>query len=190
MRAPIRFAVLALVLISSRSNAADLLSSCVGRFCMFKPLTEKQFVALYGEGVLRPDAHDQELRSRCFYDDTSKQWAEFEFSRHSERGPRHLEGVALGQTELCSSHYRSRRPMNLRIAKGAVTIGMNEKDVIEKLGRPSKVVTLKPNAPNDIYDSQWGTHAWIYDSSESELLFRAIYVKDGKMVNYRIFHSE
>jgi hypothetical protein len=80
--------------------------------------------------------------------------------------------------------------MNLRIAKGVVAIGMNAKEVAEKLGPPSEIVTLKPNAPSDLYDSQFGEYAWIYRSSEHELLFTAIYIKDEKMVNYRLLNSE
>lgn len=64
--------------------------------------------------------------------------------------------------------------MNLKIEKGAVTIGMSAKDVAAKLGAPSRIVTLSPHAPNDIFDSQFGDHAWIYET-DGELLFSAIY---------------
>ncbi len=177
-------------LFSSISNAADWPDSCVGNFCMFKPPTEKQFVERYGKGALRSPFRNNDLHYRCFYDEKTHQWAEFQFSRHGNREPRHLEGVTLGLAELCSTHNRGLRQMNLKIAKGTVAIGMNAKEVAKKLGPPSKIVTLKPNAPSELYDSQFGEYAWIYESLENELLFTAIYIKDGKMVNYRLLNSE
>lgn len=190
MDAAIKFTVLAFVLFAASANAADWPDSCVGNFCMFKPPTEPQFVELYGKGVLRRYGQDNDVQYRCFYDDNSHQWVEFTFSRHGDREPRHLEGVLLGQAELCSSQYRSRRPMNLKIAKGTVAIGMSAKEVAEKLGPPSKIVTLQANAPSILYDSQFGECAWIYLSPESELLFTAIYIKDNMMVNFRLLYSE
>ena len=80
--------------------------------------------------------------------------------------------------------------MNLKIAKGAVAIGMSAKEVAERLGAPSKIVTLKAHAPSTLYDSQFGDYAWIYLSPESELLFTAIYIKDNTMVNFRLLYSE
>ena len=190
MRAATRSGVLAFVLLSSSSHAGNLPDSCVGNFCMFKPLTEKQFVARYGDGVLRrEDAYD-DVHHRCFYNGLTKQWVEFQFSRHGDREPRHMEGVTLGHNELCSSRYQSRRPMNLKIAKGSVAIGMSANDVLEKLGHPSKIMLLEPHAPNILYDRQFGKYAWLYESSEDELLFNAIYIEDGKMVNFRLLFSE
>jgi len=189
MRSTVRFILLIFSLYSSSSTASESPNSCVGNFCMLKPLTEKQFVARYGGGGLRHDDDEKELRYRCFYDDATRQWAEFEFSRHEDREPRHLQGVTLGQAEMCSRNYRSQRPMNLKIARGAVAIGMSEKEVAEKMPSPSKIVPLSPRADSRIYDSRFGDHAWIYESDES-LLFTAIYFRDGKMVNYRLLYSE
>jgi hypothetical protein len=189
MRTATRFIALAFVLVSCRSNASGWPDSCVGNFCMNNPPGEKEFIARYGGGVFRRDVHDQELHYRCFYDATTKQWAEFQFSRHGDREPRHLEEVAIGQTELCRSHYRSRRPMNLKIAKGAISIGMTAKDITEKLGPPSRIVPLTPSAKNDIYDSKFGDFAWIYATDEKILLV-AIYIKDSKMVNFRLSFGE
>lgn len=189
MRPTPQITILMFALFVSNSNAAESPYPCVGSFCMLKPLTEKQFVVRYGEGALRHDDDEKELRYRCFYDGARRQWAEFEFSRHGDREPRHLQGVTLGQAEMCSRHYRSQSPMNLKIARGAVAIGMNAKDVAEKMPPPSKIVSLSSSADNRIYDSQFGDLAWIYESDDS-LLFTAIYFKDGKMVNYRLLFSE
>ena len=95
MRAAAQFTVQAFVLFSSSSNAAAWPNSCVGNFCMFTPPTERQFVELYGKGGLRRygNDNDNDVQYRCFYDNKSHQWAEFTFSRHGDRGPRHLEGT-------------------------------------------------------------------------------------------------
>lgn len=78
----------------------------------------------------------------------------------------------------------------MKIAKGAVAIRMSAKEVAEKLGPPSRTVTLEPHARSSLYDSQFGEYALIYESLEDDLLLTAIYIKDGKMVNFLLLNSE
>lgn len=186
---PSQFISLAIALFSCSSVAAPLPDSCVGNFCMFKPPTERQFVSRYGEGAFRRDDHDSELRYRCFNDGIQKLWVQFQFSRHGDREARHLEAIMLGDYELCAKRLRSKRSMNLKIAKGAVVIGMSAKEVTDKIGPPSRIMTLSPQAPNLIYDSRFGDHVWLYDTDE-ELLFNGLYLRDGKSVNYRLSFTE
>ncbi|MES2320437.1 MAG: hypothetical protein V4631_23415 [Pseudomonadota bacterium] len=176
-----------LAMFALSASAATSSDSCIGNFCLYKPLTEKQFVHQYGRGEVRRDDYNTDVRYRCFYERDFGRWVQFQFSNHGAESA-HLEAVMIGKTELCSARHRTRRPMNLRMGQG-IALGMKEGEVIEKLGRPTRKQPLVPEPHNSIFDSRYGDHALVYETDHS-LLLSVVYLKDGKVTNYLISNSE
>jgi hypothetical protein len=164
------------------------LGSCVGNLCLYKPLTDQQFVNRFGKGWVRIDEADRLTHYRCFYVRDSKLWAEFQFGVHGVNSPE-LVSVFLSRLKLCAETYTARTPLNTNLEHGKIVMGMSETDVIEQLGHPARIEMLSANARNPIFDKRFGDRAYIYEMADS-VLYAVVYMHDAKLIGFRLSVEE
>lgn len=164
------------------------LDSCVGNFCLFKPFMDQKFVKRFGKGGVRVDEDDRLVHYRCFYIAGSKVWAEFEFDNHRSNSSE-LVSVFVSRSKLCSDAFVPRAPLSIDLEKGKIVIGMNEPDLVEKLGRPGRVEVLSDAPKNPIFNKRFGDRAYVYETANS-VLYGVIYIRGIEVIGYRLSVEE
>jgi len=164
------------------------LDACAGDFCLTNPVGDRQFVERYGHGSVRFDKDEPSAYFRCFYMKSSGMWVEFQFGGHSSDSPE-MMSVFVSRSRLCSDSFAPRASFDIRLERVKNLIGMSEREVITRMGRPSRIELLSGNPKNSIFDKRFGDHAFVYETEDS-VLYRVFYFSNSKAVGYRLSVEE
>jgi hypothetical protein len=180
--------VLCFLLLCNRTvEAAPHIASCIGDFCLYRPLTEQQFVDRFGKGEVRI-SDDSDGTYRCFYIPESKAWAEFLFSGHSSVQREMIE-IFISRTRLCHETFVPRSPIPLDFEHGGLALGEESSHIVARMGLPSRVEQLSVGAKNPIFDKRLGDSAYVYETADS-VLYGVVYATGGRLSGYRLSASE
>jgi len=164
------------------------LDPCIGNFCLFKPIADRQFVERFGPGSVRFDKDDHSVLFRCFYLKNSKTWVEFQFGSHTSELPK-LMSVFVSGSKLCSDSFLPRALLDASFERGKIFMGMSESQLVMKMGQPARVELLSGNHKNSIYDKRFGDRAFVYETDDS-VLYGVLYIGNSKVVGYRLSVEE
>jgi len=186
-----------LLLISMLAEAAAWQRSCLGSVCLDdKQLTEKRWIARFGEGEKIQWPNETERVAYCYFMPHYNWWLIASFDKHSaSRRPGPVE-LLVTEAPMCSKSVTSREVIETIATPHRIVLGMSESEVEKRLGRATRIDKVTQQSGdrawlNDtIFSYKFGERVLHYEKSPDSLEFQNYCFSAGKLKSILFSRSE